>query len=184
MFQDYGSRPTSRHEILTCNNKVATISIYTNGNNDNLAHECYKHFGSLNLSLILIRKVFCSSIVQCMALKTDMECKYCKKKLHKQRMGAGRAKEAHVQVIKSKNSHLATSETTSQETQFPAERRANFHLNIYLHLGVCRYTLFLSRRGLCEITTAHLHMTPRHSRSFSHFHNKVHLDTITRQYHM
>lgn len=90
--------------------------------------------------------------------------------------------EAQVQVIKSKNSHLVTSEAISQETQSPADRGANFHLNIYLCLGVCGYLPFLSRRGLCEIMTAHLHMTPRHSRPFSHFHNMVHLDPITRSH--
>lgn len=94
-------------------------------------------------------------------------------------MAAGRAKEAKVQVIISKDSHLITSEAISHETESPVDRGANFPLNIYLRLGACRYLPFLSRQGLCELTTAHLHMTPRHSRPFSHFHNKAHLDPIT-----
>lgn len=60
---------------------------------------------SVNVSFIFIRKVFCSS-------KWDMECKYFEKDKKKTE---NESRKAQVQVIKSKNSHLVTSETTCQE---------------------------------------------------------------------
>ena len=78
-----------------------------------------------------------------------------------------------MQVIKSGNSHLVTSEAASQETKSPDDRAANFHLNIYLRLGVCRNLLFLLMRSLQHIFTRPL-ITQDPS-----FHNKVHLDPIT-----
>lgn len=58
-----------------------------------------------------------------------------------------------MQVTKSGNSHLVTSEAASQETLSVPDRGADIW-NIYLHLGPCTYFVCLSRWGWCEITTA------------------------------
>lgn len=42
MFEASESWPTSRYEILTCNNKVVMIRIYTNGNNEKTGPEMPK----------------------------------------------------------------------------------------------------------------------------------------------